>query len=194
MITFVPHEGKTEAEAHHASFIHALFDAAGVWAPITLALVGGAVLINVKLLYDDLRLRVNVVPFAEQMKKLLAADNADRAVKICRAIETTAAAKVALAGLESREHKNDARAAMLDVRARYVSMMRKGLFIALGLGTIGLIESAVMVVAAVEKEFPQNEVTAIAVLPALLACVMVVNAVRFGSFQRDLDVIVDTIR
>lgn len=179
---------------HHGSFFETLFHAAGVWAPLTLGVLAIGIVANFVLFYRNFNRAVNGVALAQQLKKLVDADNIDRALKLCRAAEGAVATQVARAGLEARMQKQDSYAAMDAARTRIIDALRKGHVITLGLGVAALIESGVMIAAAVSKGFPGNEIGAIAVLPAVLACVMLVNVMRWNGMQRDLDVVIDALR
>lgn len=192
-IVFGPHAESADVEAH-GSFFETLFHAAGVWAPLTLGVLAIAFAVNIARLVRDFNRRVNGVALATQLKKLIAAGNAERAVKLCHAAETAVASQVALAGLNARMHNADAYAAMLDVRARFIAQLKMGVTIAVVLGVAALIESAVMIGEAVSKGFPGAEIGAIAILPAILACLVLINAMQWSGMKRDMDAIIDAVR
>jgi hypothetical protein len=186
------HEG-ADVE-HHGSFFQTLFEAAGVWAPLTLGVLAVALVVNVAWLYRSLNRRVNGAALGMQLRKLIAAGNEDRAVRLCRAAEGAVATQVALAGLNARAKGQDPYSAMVDVRQAVTRTFGKGFTVALAVGAAGLVESVVMVGAAASKGFPGNEIGAISIVPSLIAGAMALNAMQWSAMKRDIEAVIAAVR
>ena len=194
MLLLGPHSHESADVEAHRSFIQTLFEAAGVWAPVTLGGLAIAIVVNLVQLIRNFNRTVNGVALAEQLKKLVAAGNIERALKLCHAAEGAVATQVAVIGLNAQMRKEDGYAAMIDARTRILNALRTVHVVALVLGVGALLESAVMVAEAVSKGFPGDEIGAIVVFPALLVCLVVANVMRWSGMQRDMDAVIAALR
>ncbi|HEY2368522.1 MAG TPA: hypothetical protein VGH87_19130 [Polyangiaceae bacterium] len=187
-----PHE--TADVEEHGSFFATLFHAAGVWAPLTLGLLAVALIVNIVQLLRIFNRRVNGEALGAQLKKLIAAGNVDRAVKLCRAAPTAVAAQVALIGLNARQRNENPHAPMIEARDRASQALRPGALAAIVVGAAALVESVLMVAEAVAKGFSGDEIGAILVLPAVIGLLVAINAMMWRGVRRDVDAIIHAVR
>jgi hypothetical protein len=188
-----PHAEGADVEQHR-SFFETLFHAAGAWAPVTLGLVAIAFAVNIAQLAGIFNRRLNGEALGAQLKKLISAGNVDRAVKLCGAAPRAVAAQVALIGLSARQRNEDPYPPMVDARDRAIQALRTGSLAAIGIGAAALVESVLMVVAAVSKGFPGDEIGAIVALPSILGFFVAVNWMMWRGVQRDAEAIIDAVR
>jgi hypothetical protein len=190
-----PHEHAADAEAvQHGSFFETLFHAAGVWAPVTIGVFVVATAINIGFLAQMMNKRVNGNALGMQLKKLIAAGNAERAVKLCHAAEKAFAPQIALIGLNARMRNADHYTPMLEARAGILAVLNRGIAISLAFGAAALVESAVMFAEALSKGFPTNELGAIAFLPTMLGVVLAMNVMQWSAAKRDIEAVIDAVR
>jgi len=188
-----PHAESAEVE-QHGSFFETLFHAAGAWAPLTLGVVAIGLVASVVQLSHMFNRRVNGAALGGQLKKLVMAGNVERAVKLCHAAPTAVAAQIALVGLNARERYQSPYEPMIEARDRALQALRPGAIAAIAIGAGALVESTLMVFAAVSKGFPGGEIGAIAILPSLLGLLVLINAMMWRGVQRDIDEIIAAVR
>lgn len=193
MIVWGPHAQEAADAEAHGSFFETLFHAAGVWAPLTLGVLAVGLVVNIVQLVRMFPRRVNGEALGAQLKRLLLAGNADRAVKLCGAAPDAIAAQVALVGLNAREHNANPYGPMIAARDEAIQALRPAALAAIVLGAGALVESALMVAAAVSKGFPGDEIGAILIVPSLLGCLVAINAMMWRGVQRDVDAIIAAV-
>ncbi len=131
-------------------------------------------------------MRVNVVAFCEQIRKLIDAGNPERALKLCAAAPHAPVALLAKLGLEARARGENARDAMRAAYPRFLSASRGGLLIAVVLGAIAFAEGVVLLA--------EEGVANVASIPLLFVVLLgALNASRYVAWPRELTLVCDKL-
>jgi Na+/H+ antiporter NhaC len=177
---------------HHVSTLEALIELAGSLAYLRLAVIVAAVAAQIVWLVRDNAQRVNAAAFAEQIAKLIAASNIERAIKLCDAARGPLTA-VARVGLEARLKGANARDAMREILPRALASARSGLIAVLLLGALGFVEAALLLAKGLEEGSTEGAEVFMGSALLLIGGLAIRNGLRWGAWRTDLDRIIDAV-
>jgi hypothetical protein len=173
-----------------------VWEASGSFAGLKLGsiLVAGIVQLT-WLMLRNFTQRVNAGQLGEMLRKLIEANNIERAIKLCQGNSNdgkNATMRLALVGLEARARGENARDAVRKAFPQCLDDARKGLAVVMAVGVLGFVESVVVFAEGLETELGKH-FAGFGVVPAVLLLLVVVNGLRWGGAQRDLEVIADAV-
>jgi hypothetical protein len=158
----------------------------GPLGPLVLVSSGGSVAAAGWLLWRAVTLPLNVVAFGEQVRKLLNAQNVERAIKLCNACGERPQGRLVKFGLEARVRGVSAMEALREARPGALAEMQRGLVPAMFVGSMSALASAALLATHMDaRYFP------VALGLALLdAGVLVFAARQWMNAVRDIDTLV----
>ncbi len=178
-------DNKMIMDHHTSSPFEALIEGGPfVVAQFVFIVIAGA--LQIAWLMRDASRRVNVVALGEQLKKLIAANNPERAVKLCMA-NSGPSTRLALVGLNARIGGASARDAMREALPQMLREARAGLLPVLAIGVGAVVEGLVLVM-----EEPDH-LALVGGSVALVTVLVMANGVRWGGWQRDLGYIYEVV-
>ena len=134
------------------------------------------------------RLQLQVKAFAEQVGKLVKAENVERAIKLCNACGDMPQGKLVKAGLEARLRGNSAMAALQEARPGALAKMQRGLVPAMFIGAMSGLATAALLATHTQAPFFPLALG----MEFLDAGVVVFAARQWMAAARDLDLLVRT--
>jgi hypothetical protein len=175
-IVFVPHiEGRGES---HESMLQG-FAEMGLIGKMEVLFICVACFVQIASVARQMRLRIDARAFCEQIRKLLAAGNADRALKLCAAAPASPVAILVKTGLEAAKSSQSARDAVSAAYPRVLAATRGGLLFVLVTAAVALCAGAVLIA--------QDGIENIASVPLFFVAVFgLFNVLRFVAWPREL--------
>jgi hypothetical protein len=137
--------------------------------------------------------RVNAFQFASQIRKLVDANNVERAFKLCAAAPNAYAVRLAKIGLEARARNASMRDAMHAELPSLLASARAFLLPAVAIGALACAEGVVLLVRGVEGQATGEFDGEVLGPLILLALATAANAARWGAWRRDLDEVVTVL-
>jgi hypothetical protein len=154
-----------------------------------LTAVGVAFVAQMSWFVRDARLRLDAKAFGEQLRKLVAADNADRAIKLSRAAAGRPAADFACEILEGRAARGEGVEPVLRETLRRA---RRGLAAVSALTCVAVLVAVAALVLEV-RSGTALEQPAMWALPVPLLVISVRNGMRWGGWREELRTIMRAV-
>ncbi len=191
-----PVSANAPAEHHHAeeqsvSAGHELIEAGGPFAPLAfveIVIVLTAVVLQIQWLTSSLIRAIDADALGAQIKKLVAANNVERAIKLCGAAPNSPITQFARKGLDARLHDKDARALMTEDLPKYKALARSSARLVIVVGAVGLVGSSVLVASGTEK-FGEEFALHFGWVPVVIALLVVWNVRWWKTFVDGLELI-----
>lgn len=162
------------------------FSEMGSTGKMELIFVFIACAVQIVMFARDMRLRIQASAFCEQIRKLVAAGNPERAMKLCAAAPASPLAFLVKIGLEANKSKQSARDAMTAAYPRVLSAARGPLLFALVAGALAVGVGAVLVA--------EDGFAYIVTVPLGVAGILgALTAMRFVAWPRELALAYDAL-
>jgi len=175
-------------EAHHGGDDGAVGFSSLPFAYVQLAIIIAVAGLQAAWLVRDQQRRVNAFQFGEQIRKLLAAHNADRALKLCAAARSPIT-ELARLGVETHVKGGDVRATLDAAVPALLKQARSGFPLVIALGLLANVEGIVLLARGFEEGAHGDFVWQALVPLSFLGFLTILNAQRWLGWERDLTTI-----
>jgi hypothetical protein len=172
-------------DLNHLSLVSQLL-ALGVPGYVFLGLFGASTIGQIVWLSRDSQRRINAEAFAMQIRKLLAANNEDRALKLSRAHDGPVARLTRL-GVQARINNENPANAVQDAMPTFLDEARSGLVPVSMLGGLTVAVGALTMLSGASKGLGASFMGPMGVALAVMAAVSVRNGLRWNSWSDELN-------
>jgi len=176
----------------HGSALEAIVEVGGSLAYVKLAVIVAAVVAEFVWLARDSARRVDPNAFSQQVAKLVAANNVERAIKLCHAAKGPLT-EVARVGLEARLEGRDARDAMSKIVPLALTSARSGLVATLLVSALGFVEAGVLFAKGIEEGAGGGVEAFMGLALLVIGGLAIRNGLRWGAWRTELDQITNAV-
>jgi len=160
------------------------------FAYVQLAIVIVVAVVELAWLMRDMTRRVNAYQFAEQIRKLLAANNPERALKLCNAASGPVT-RLARMGIEARMKGGDLYVTLAGATPVLLKEARAGFPAIIALGALASFEGLVLLVRGFEQGTHGDFVWKVLFPLGFLCFATTLNVQRWLGWERDLTTVRD---